>query len=196
VFSPNFSDGPGYFNFSGGGDYDGSFVADTTLTADGFSVDWYTCGSPLFCGPHTADLLAGATFSQTDYDNFTGLSFSVSLLGSGATGEEQFNSGLASLLANPPAIYTMTLAILAGGGFQVDYIYNGPATGQVHPSGFSFPGTLVEDTAPLSNRTFVFNAAGELINGVPEPSTWLSLLLGFGVAGFALRRQRRLQVAA
>jgi hypothetical protein len=159
-------------------------------------VDWYTCGSPLFCGPHTADLLAGATFSQTDYDNFTGLSFSVSLVGSGATGEEQFNSGLAILLANPPAIYTMTLAALAGGGFQVDYTYNDPATGQVRPFGFSFPGTLVENIAPLSDRTFVFNSAGQLINGVPEPSTWLSLLLGFGVAGFALRRQRQLRVPA
>jgi hypothetical protein len=200
VFSPNFSDGPGYFNFVGGGDYDGSFVSDTTLTADGFSVSWYTCGGTLSCGPHTSDLLAGATFSQSDYDAFKGLSFTIaqlSTLGPGVgTGEEQFNSGLAFLLANPQSIYTMTLEILAGGGFQVDYIYNDPATGEDHPSGFSFPGTLVENPGPLTNRTYVFNAAGALINGVPEPSTWLSLLLGFGVAGFALRRRRRLQVPA
>ncbi len=195
VFSPNFADGPGYFNFSGGGDYDGSFVADTTLTGSGFTVDFYTCGSPLFCGPRTADLLTGATFNQADYDNFQGLSFTVSQLsqlGPGVgTGQEQFESGLAFLLSNPPAVYTMSLAELLGGGFQVDYIYNGSATGQVRPSGFSFPGTLVEGTAPLSNRSYIFNSLGELVQGVPEPSTWMSMLLGFGLMGFALRQQRR-----
>lgn len=195
VFSPNFADGPGFFNFSGGGDYDGSFVADTTLTADGFTVDWYTCGSPLFCGPRTADLLSGATFNQADYDNFTGLSFTVaqlSQLGPGVgTGQEQFDSGLAFLLGNPPPVYTMTLAEFAGGGFQVDYSYDN-ALGMVRPSGFSFPGTLVEDVAPLQNRTYVFNSLGQLVDGVPEPSTWMSLLLGFGVMGFAFRRKRRL----
>jgi hypothetical protein len=199
VFSPNFADGPGFFNFSGGGDYDGSFVADTTLTADGFTVDWYTCDSPLFCGPRTADLLSGATFNQADYDNFTGLSFTVaqlSQLGPGVgTGQEQFDSGLAFLLGNPPPVYTMTLAEFAGGGFQVDYTYEN-ALGMVRPSGFSIPGTLVEDVAPLQNRTFVFNSLGQLVEGVPEPSTWMSLLLGFGVVGFALRRQRRLQAPA
>ncbi len=102
VFSPNFADGPGYFNFSGGGDYDGSFVADTTLTGSGFTVDFYTCGSPLFCGPRTADLLTGATFNQADYDNFQGLSFTVSQLsqlGPGASRDQAAQARYRAALA-------------------------------------------------------------------------------------------------
>lgn len=39
----------------------------------------------------------------------------------------------------------------------------------------------------MSIDNFTFAAAG----AVPEPSTWASLLLGFGIAGFALRRAQR-----
>ena len=77
VFSPSFADGPGFQDFANGNQYDGNYVADTTLTANGFTVNWYACGSPLFCGPRTVNLLSTATFSQTDFDNFTGLSFTV-----------------------------------------------------------------------------------------------------------------------
>lgn len=194
VFSPIFADGPGYQDFASGGEYDGSFVADTVLTGSGFDVRFYTCGSPLFCGPRTVDLLTGATFSQSDYDSFTGLSFSVaqqSQLGPGVgTPQEQFDSGLAFLLSDLP-VYEMSLTALLGGGFQVDYIYSDDALGRVRPSGFSIPGTLVEETAPLSDRTYIFDSFGYLVAGVPEPSTWMSLLLGFGAVGFAMRRQRR-----
>jgi hypothetical protein len=37
-----------------------------------------------------------------------------------------------------------------------------------------------------------------IVNGVPEPSTWAMMLLGFGAIGWAVRRQRSrasLQVA-
>jgi hypothetical protein len=200
VFSPFFADGPGYQDFPNGDQYDGAFIADTTPTATGFHVDFYTCGSPLFCGPRTEDLLAGATFSQDDYDAFTGLSFAVaqqSKLGPGVgTGQEQFDSGLAFLLSDIQ-VYSMTLSALVGGGFQVDYTYSDDALGLVRPSGFSAGGTLVEEIAPLSDRSVVFDASGHLVSGgVPEPSTWMSLLLVFGLAGFALRRQRLLQFSA
>ena len=36
VFSPSFADGPGFQDFANGDQYDGNYVADTTLTANGF----------------------------------------------------------------------------------------------------------------------------------------------------------------
>ena len=194
VFSPSFADGPGFQDFTNGDQYDGNYVADTVLTAAGFTVNWYSCGSPLFCGPRTADLLSTATFSQSDFDNSTGLSFAVaqqSQLPSGTgTDEENFESGRAFLLSNLP-VYTMTLTGLAD-GFQVDYLYNPDATGDIGLYGFNLPTAQFEATGPLSNRTFLFDSVGALVSGVPEPSTWMSMLLGFGLVGIALRRRRRL----
>jgi len=194
VCSPSFADGPGFQDFANGDQYDGNYIADTVLTAAGFTVNWYACGSPLFCGPRTADLLSTATFSQTDFDNFTGLSFAVaqqSQLPPGTgTDEENFESGRAFLLSNLP-VYTMTLTGLAD-GFQVDYLYSPDATGDIGLYGFNLPTAQFESTGPLANRTFLFDSAGALISGVPEPSTWMSMLLGFGLVGFALRRKRRL----
>jgi hypothetical protein len=193
VFSPSFADGPGFQDFANGDQFDGNYVADTTLTAAGFTVDWYSCGSPLFCGPRTADLLSTATFSQTDFDNFAGLSFTVaqqSQLPPGTgTDEENFQSGLAFLLSDLP-VYSMTLTGLAD-GFQVDYSYNPDATGAIGQYGFNLPTAQFENTGPLTDRTFLFDSAGALVSDVPEPSTWMSMLLGFGLVGFALRRKRR-----
>ena len=195
VFSPSFADGPGFQDFANGDQFDGNYIADTTLTAAGFTVDWYACGSPLFCGPRTADLLSTATFSQTDFDNFTGLSFSLaqqSQLPPGTgTDQENFESGLSFILLSDRPVYTMTLTGLAD-GFQVDYSYNPDATGDIGLYGFNLPTAQFENTGPLTNQSFVFDSAGALISGVPEPSTWMSMLLGFGLAGFALRRKRRL----
>jgi hypothetical protein len=194
VFSPSFADGPGFQDFANGDQFDGNYIADTTLTADGFMVDWYACGSPLFCGPRTENLLSTATFSQSDFDNFTGLSFTVaqqSQLPPGTgTDEENFESGRLFLLSDLP-VYTMTLTGLAD-GFQVDYSYSPDATGDIGLYGFNLPTGQFENTGPLTDRTFVFDSAGALISGVPEPSTWMSMLFGFGFVGFALRRKRRL----
>ena len=197
VFSPSFADGPGFQDFANGDQYDGNYIADTTLTADGFTVDWYSCGSPLFCGPRTEDLLSTATFSQTDFDNFTGLSFTVaqqSQLPPGTgTDEENFESGRLFLLSNLP-VYTMTLTGLAD-GFQVAYSYSPDATGDIGLYGFNLPTAQFEATGPLTDRTFLFDSVGQLVTGVPEPSTWMTMLLGFGLTGFTLRRRRRRPLA-
>ncbi|NUT00229.1 MAG: PEP-CTERM sorting domain-containing protein [Sphingomonas sp.] len=191
VFSPNFVDGAGYFDFTTQ-NYDGNFIADTTLTASGFSVNWYTCGSPLFCGTRTVDLISGATFSQTDFDNFTGLSFALaqqSQLPAGTgTDLENFLSGQQFLIAlgNNAPVFNMTLTALAN-GFQVDYNYNPAADALFGFYGYNLPTGTSETFFELNDRTYVFTST----NGVPEPSTWMSMLLGVGVAGFALRRKRQ-----
>jgi hypothetical protein len=43
--------------------------------------------------------------------------------------------------------------------------------------------------------TFDFNTGVLSFNGVPEPKTWMSMILGFGLLGAALRRRRVLSYA-
>jgi len=80
-------------------------------------------------------------------------------------------------------------------GFQLDYFYS-PANSSPNRTidfGFSLPGgaQLQENGIP-QNRTFIFDAVGQLVipSAVPEPSTWAMMLLGFGAIGFSMRRKR------
>ena len=153
----------GLFRFHAHNTIDGNFIADTTLTANGFSVNWYTCGSPLFCGTRTVNLISGATFSQTDFDNFTGLSFALAqqsqLPGGTGTDLENFLSGQQFLIAlgNSAPVYNMTLTTLAS-GFQVDYNYNAAADATFGFYGYNLPTGTFETFFELNNRTFVFNS--------------------------------------
>ena len=47
----------------------------------------------------------------------------------------------------------------------------------------TFQGTLLDAPKPIKQAA------------VPEPSSWMTMIVGFGVAGFAVRRSRRRQVA-
>lgn len=60
------------------------------------------------------------------------------------------------------------------------------------------PLSILLDTRALlgtwayGNETTSFRASGLIIgSGVPEPATWSMLALGFGVMGWAMRRQRQ-----
>jgi hypothetical protein len=199
AFSPFFADGAGYFDFTTQ-NYDGSLVAQTALTATGFTVDWFFCGSPLGCGPETVILATNATFNQAQVGTFGLVDALISrstLNDPNATDLENFLSGQQALIAeatNAP-VFTMTLAGLAS-GFQVDYTYNAGADALFGPYGFNLPNAQFETFFELNNRTFLFDSNGALANAVPEPATWVSMLLGFGLAGFVLRRRRRSQALA
>ena len=69
--------------------------------------------------------------------------------------------------------------------------------GTMNVTGFVGIHTLVienrENHISIDNLTF---AAVAGVGPVPEPTTWASLLLGFGLAGFALRRSKRLTARA
>jgi hypothetical protein len=53
---------------------------------------------------------------------------------------------------------------------------------------------FVDDWGPqqFGLPTFDFNTGILTFNGVPEPATWTSMILGFGLLGGALRRRRAL----
>ncbi len=95
-----------------------------------------------------------------------------------------------------PSLY-LTLQSLVGGGFSLAFSYDEEILGTQGTYGFNLPSTeLFEATGPLQNRTFVFDATGQLTGAVPEPSTWLMMLGGFAMIGWTLRRKRRVAISA
>jgi hypothetical protein len=194
IFSPNFLDGPGFDNADTAlqGIYDGNFVAKTNVTANSFTTSWYTCIRPQSCGLDAVDLIANTAFD--DVSSFTGYIAQFSTAQCPCSFEDAFLSGqqwLIDYFTNQNPMYTMTLTDL-GNGFRVDYSYTSLALGQTGIYGFSLPTGAFQTTGAFGNRTYFFDSNGSLVTGVPEPATWAMMLVGFGLAGFALRRQRRL----
>lgn len=62
---------------------------------------------------------------------------------------------------------------------------------------FDFGGATVDKVVLSSsgNSFEVDNAAGKFAGSVPEPGVWALMIMGFGAAGAALRRQRKLALA-
>ncbi|MCY7281423.1 MAG: PEPxxWA-CTERM sorting domain-containing protein, partial [Sphingomonas bacterium] len=113
--------------------------------------------------------------------------------------QENFDLGQANFLAalnGSINVYSITLTGLSD-GFTVDYSYSAGALGDIGTSGFNLPSGLNETTGPLVNSSFRFGGDGQLLTAaVPEPATWLSMLLGFALTGAALRRRTRVQLEA
>lgn len=65
-------------------------------------------------------------------------------------------------------------------------------------AGSNFIDFVVTDLgAPTALRVDNLVGTARLVNGaIPEPATWLMMLLGFGAVGIAVRRQRALSLAA
>jgi hypothetical protein len=57
--------------------------------------------------------------------------------------------------------------------------------------GFSLGGNQFFQAPPNIEATNAFSITSD--NAIPEPGTWMTMLLGFGLTGFALRRARRLR---
>jgi len=199
IFSPNFVDGPGYFD-DGGNGYDGEFVGQVSAGSNSFTVDWYSCaGFPLICGPFSANLVASQVYDPIN-PAFTYLQdlildyWGCSVGGLCTRDQQSFDLGqqllLNQILTSQP-VYTMTLTSLSD-GFRVDYSYNTAATGQQGVFGFSLPSGTYQQSAPLVNRSYLFDSFGNPV-AVPEPSTWMTMLLGFAMIGLAMRRKRYLQ---
>jgi len=66
----------------------------------------------------------------------------------------------------------------------------GDGSGPPNPPPFQPPGQPPPFDGPDSSPPPLFGS-----NGVPEPSTWLLMIAGFGLAGAALRRRRRVRAS-
>lgn len=155
----------------GFGKDDGAFVADYKLAENQLSLRWYTCTSRIFCGARSV--------SSIFYD--------------GGLTREQVE------LRQKSNWSLMTLTKLDD-GFSVNYDYTPrydfvgregvPSTQAIH-FGYNLPTGGSEQDGAAVSRTFFFDNKGALIAGaVPEPATWLTMLVGFGLLGSALRRAR------
>ena len=150
-----------------------AWAASLTTTSTSLTAYWFVCSSAIFCGTESlsADLYDFSSGSLTLQDVIDRQSWGM---------------------------FGLTLTDL-GSGFSLDYFYY-QAFG-VSPSfdifpipydtgtyGFNLPGTAsVQATGPLIDRSWTFDQAG----AVPEPSTWLTMLMGFFVIGLTLRRDGR-----
>ena len=191
IFSPNLSDGPGFaLPFATVQGYDGNLVSSRSLTGNSLTVNFFSCTDSIRCGTETIRIFTNAIFDPTGSDSLTQLILQYNP--AATLDQASFEIGRANAIAQSNAtlnIYTVTLTGVSD-GFTVAYSYNQGATGDIGTSGFNLPDGLNETNAPLVNRSFRFTD-GQLVSGaVPEPATWLTMLLGFGAVGFALRRRK------
>ena len=97
---------------------------------------------------------------------------------------------------------------LSGSGVAGDFGLNLLCNGICTNIGFNLAGlnfsssTFDPNAAPsqltsfnLGTGTSSFNFVFRNVAGVPEPGTWATMLLGFGIIGFALRRSKRAHVS-
>ncbi len=85
------------------------------------------------------------------------------------------------------------LATLSGTPGVFDQVFNYTitgGTGQFANASGSLTGIGTVDVRSPPPRVS-FNLDGDIIGAVPEPGTWLLMLLGFGAIGFSIRRRRR-----
>ena len=145
------------------------WAASIASTPGSLTAYWFVCSSAIFCGTES--------LSAIFYDFGAG----------GLTLQEVIDRQSWNM-------FGMTLTDL-GSGFQLDYFYY-PAfaispTFEYYPIvpngtyGFNLPGAgSLQSTGPLVDRSWTFNQA------VPEPGTWVTMLVGFAAIGLTLRRQR------
>jgi hypothetical protein len=149
--------------------------AASVMSAPGsITAYWFDCTSAIFCGTE---------------------SLPADLYCCGLTLEEVLERQTWNM-------FGLTLTDL-GSGFRLDYFYYpafaiGPnfVPYPVTPTGtygFNLPGTAsLQATGSLVDRSWTFSQAG----AVPEPGTWLTMLVGFASIGFAMRRRRNGNVFA
>ena len=145
-----------------------SFTTASSPAGNSLTAYWFTCSTAIFCGTESLD----------------------ASLYSGSLTEDEVRQ------RQTWGMFGLTLTDL-GNGFQLDYFYypDFMYSGGVYVPvalngtyGFNL-GSMgsLQTTGSLVNRTWIFGHSG----AVPEPGTWLTMLLGFAAIGFALRRQRK-----
>lgn len=166
-----------------------TFVAtDATLTNFGFqfasSISGQTTGSITFSLLEGAGM-GGATLA-TQTVALSGLIFRPSA----ATSFVDVFTGRAALRTGQA--YT---ALLSGASANVSLLF-GPNSGQTLDA--YAPGALIKNNAldiacgsnSYCDANFRFTTAAATTPAVPEPASWALMLVGFGVIGAGLRRQR------
>jgi probable HAF family extracellular repeat protein len=102
----------------------------------------------------------------------------------------------------PGAFATVAWGINDHGQIVGYYDTNSARRGFLYSDGIytALPETSFGSNPPAETQAFGINDHGQIvgfaIQGVPEPSTWAMLLIGFGGLGFAAHRRRNAALAA
>ena len=115
--------------------------------------------------------------------NWTVLDLATFVSANGATLTELGDlSILASGTSPLTDVYTITTSTALSGitGFRIEMLENGalPTNG---------PGRMANGNFVLTN--FAVDAVANVSSAVPEPGTWMTMILGFGLLGGAMRRR-------
>lgn len=140
--------------------YNGQSVNITLTGTGGATRTFSNIFIPDFNGGGDRDVIVGDTSLETV--------FKVTSVGAGGTGNSEngaFNT-----------YYLYQLGLQLGSGFAGQ----GLATATLTANGFN----------PLLLGATVLSPDAPVAGGVPEPATWATMILGFGLAGAALRRRR------
>jgi len=100
--------------------------------------------------------------------------------------------------SSAPCIGATGICLVAYSGFGDPVGRGGGISSFATPLGFASFGSLATpliqgvNFGPSSFKVPTLDAAGNVVftAGVPEPATWMSMILGFGLLGAALRRRR------
>lgn len=162
----------------------GWWVVDPTLDSDHRVGVWDSAGALL----GSATVLAPGPGSADGF-RYVAAPFAPFTLGAGKTyfvggrdllsDGDKYITGL-SFLQTDPALTFLGAARSAEG------------------SGFAFPGLVTAGSRGRFGPNFLFDVIPDAPTpgpGVPEPASWMMMILGFGLAG-ALLRRRRQEVAA
>lgn len=163
-------------------------VASMPAAAATFSFTYQSTTSLFGAPPQT--LQGTFTTSDTPVQRFGETAFEIT----GITGtlNSQTITGLFIITGNPYFYFTTGGGFLDGSGvrFNTDSFTN---------VAFFQPSVGPEDQYRINGgggiSTLGF-ASSRLVGGaVPEPSTWLTIILGFGALGFAMRRAAKVRTA-
>jgi len=104
-----------------------------------------------------------------------------------------FTAAEFNLLSGDPTSFDVVLTALGGGTatIHVDNANGSNIFDIIAGAGESYTSASFSTTSPAGFTTFKQLRLVLAPGGVPEPSTWAMMLLGFGGIGFAMRRSRK-----
>lgn len=155
----------------------------------------YVPGASGTPGPYEVSfsILDPLSFPET-LPNFGSDLFLITFLDPNAVNDEFFLNGVVQLILDASAD-ELRFEFLQGESNTIDGNVVTALPNVVGTQlGYSIGGQQVLRDPPDIEGTNAFSVS--LSNAVPEPGTWLTMLLGFGIAGLAMRRRNRMPTCA